>query len=1346
MRVPPAVAFNWNASRHTLLSSSHRHTASQVRWVWIVVLVVLISANALAQTGVDLSRSTGTPTTIYQGTDIEHVDTVSGNLKITIPLLHLPGRGMDTSITLNYNSKMFETEISAPPGATALQLVVALDSNVSALGYQDLTAPAGLPGEGHQHPLSPGWSLGVPEMGQIFGDGLNNCTVPPCTATFARNDGTSDLLFGQTTTSMFSGDGSFQLYQLPNVHFKNGAVLTLPPNNNTQDLNTQVLTDPNGNTITCRTNAAYVLADCFDTLGRAIVFPPDSLTGLPAGMQYLDSAGVTRNVFFSYTFFTLNYPFRDSTQTGCNDVKLTPLNVPMLTSITLPNHTSYTFKYVLNPDGSTTGEIERILLPTGGYVRYSYGWAQFDDTSDCGGLHETMAQNRMVMSRAISSDGTAATEQLFGYSQSNIPNSQNARQPFSKMTVTQPDGNSMVLVREHNVTLPFETNFEDASGAVVKQILGNVEFNTTSNYCSDAGCPRYSAVRTVWAATNQVSLKSFSYSPYNDVITEDDSDWGVADPGPLLRETQTAYLDQLDSRYADAHIFGLPSSTIVCSPMTATEAAAGPGDCPQNNALKRRSETDKTYDEANLLTPYSGPLALPGRSTAPNALRGNLTTISRWLDTNNTFVTTHTNWYDTGVIFKTVDALGNPTTHTYDSDSGAFRTETCDALNHCVHGTYDLNTGVQTSFTDGNGQKISYSYDLMSRIKQATFPGQLVNGVAYVGQTTFSYDDTPGAMSLQRTQQQDGATSVTDMQFFDGLGRRTGSQLNDPVGNVFTTATFDGLNRVTSVSNPFRTATDATYGLTTTKYDALGRAIETDYPDGTTVLTSYRGNATETQDEGNGTSRVTRIYHTDGLGRLTAVCEVTSSTSITGDVPSDCGLEIAGTGFVTLYEYDALGNVISIQQGSIGRAFSYDSLSRLVSATNPESGTTTYTYDANGNERTRSRPAPNQGDPSVRVTTTYDYDNLNRLTAITYSDGITPSVTMHYDNTIESGIALNNTVGRLSAEYVNSPGGQLLYGRVFSYDAVGRVLDNSQCLPQSCGTQSLYNLTYSYDLLGKPVSATNGKGVTITYAYNSAGRMSSVTSSLSDSNHPGSMLSDSSFNPFGAIISATLGGRVNEAVAYDCRGRVVVYQSSLVPNVPPPANAPIPGCPASVAGVINVKPSELNDYSINVFELGNDNLQSSLFDPEARQTILVSALPKWQDQTLWPHSGSSLTRADQRDRAEPGLMTFNTSNWGPVEPSMVTLRYGAGEKLTAIANRIAQQTNERFRASIDATATQTGGNVSFNLEGERRNRMAFLVAVPRVINNHARLLTATTIRRDRQFISDREGATKGAEQ
>ncbi len=307
------------------------------------------------------------------------------------------------------------------------------------------------------------------------------------------------------------------------------------------------------------------------------------------------------------------------------------------------------------------------------------------------------------------------------------------------------------------------------------------------------------------------------------------------------------------------------------------------------------------------------------------------------------------------------------------------------------------------------------------------------------------------------------------------------------------------------------------------------------HSDASAIATAYTGSATSLTDEAGSQ----RISQTDGLGRLTSVCEVTSATQGgPNGTPYDCGQAIDATGFLTNYSYDALGNLLSVTQSGLNpRSFSYDSLSRLITASNPESGNIVYSYDANGNLLTRVAPAPNQNGAATLITN-YVYDPLDRLTQKSYSDGVTPSVKFVYDapSTWNNLSPQLNLTGRLSQESTASSSGALLTGSIFSYDGVGRVLANNQCTPLTCGTSSA-TIAYAYDLLGDLLSASNGAGITFSYANNSAGRLSSMSSSLVDASHPVTLFSGAHYGPFG-LAQANLGNGYAVTRGYDGRGRV----------------------------------------------------------------------------------------------------------------------------------------------------------------------------------------------------------------
>jgi YD repeat-containing protein len=272
----------------------------------------------------------------------------------------------------------------------------------------------------------------------------------------------------------------------------------------------------------------------------------------------------------------------------------------------------------------------------------------------------------------------------------------------------------------------------------------------------------------------------------------------------------------------------------------------------------------------------------------------------------------------------------------------------------------------------------------------------------------------------------------------------------------------------------------------------------------------------------------------DGLGRLASVCEVAATTQqgSSNNTSTACGLDIAGSGFQTMYGYDVLANLTSVTQAGLSaRSFTYDSLSQPLTAFNPEVGSTTsYAYDNDGNVQTRTRPRPNNA--SGNTVTTYVYDELNRLRTTTYnpavgSGGYAPSVTYCYDETNALACAgfnfpgVTNTNGRVTGIWTTGTA-----VKMFSYDSMGRALRNDQCTPSTCG--DVRALTYGYDLLGNVLSATDGSlpagaGHTYTATYNQASRLTSLTSSLNDSQHPGTLLSNMNYGVAGGVGPGAVG-------------------------------------------------------------------------------------------------------------------------------------------------------------------------------------------------------------------------------
>jgi RHS repeat-associated protein len=339
------------------------------------------------------------------------------------------------------------------------------------------------------------------------------------------------------------------------------------------------------------------------------------------------------------------------------------------------------------------------------------------------------------------------------------------------------------------------------------------------------------------------------------------------------------------------------------------------------------------------------------------------------------------------------------------------------------------------------------------------------------------------------------------------MGRTIESRQYEGGANYIAVQTqYDALGRAYKTSNPFRSYAGEQPIWTTAGFDALSRVISVTTPDSAVVNTSYSGNAVTVSDQ---TSKARKSV-TDGLGRLSSVYE-----------------DPNGLSYQTSYSYDVLDDLATVNQGSQTRTFVYDSLKRLSSVTNPESGTLSYQYDNNGNVMQKT-------DARGVVTTFGAYDLLNRPTTKTYSDG-TPGVTYAYDTA-------TNGKGRLAS--VSSSISTYSYG---SYDALGRALSWSEAL----GSQT-YSLSYSYDLAGHMKGITYPSGHVVNYNYDNAGRLGdkdafnlAFTGNLGDGNTR-TYSTGINYSPFGEMTKEQFGTStaVYNKLFYDSRGQLSEIRDS----------------------------------------------------------------------------------------------------------------------------------------------------------------------------------------------------------
>lgn len=844
----------------------------------------------------------------------------------------------------------------------------------------------------------------------------------------------------------------------------NGTVYAFPGGSLPGGLPTNI-TDRNGNAISISSTPSS--ATVTDTAGRAAI-SVGTFGGAPDSIHV---AGLSSPYQVSWT--TASASFVIST------VNLAPgvdPNCPTslsgsaraVSQIVLPNGQKYTFSY--NP---TYGMLSKITYPSGGYVRYVWGLnpsAEAGSWSDGTTTYSCLYDFPAVTDRYVSFDGTTEVlHQHFSYN-TVWPSGSNGY-TSKTTTVTTTDvvrGTSFNTVYTYSpVVAP---SVPMAAGTGTRKTTVQIPLEQTIQYDSTTGSPIKTVGKT-WCNNNprelcsetttlndtgQVAEVTYSYNSDEQQTEKDEYDYGSAPHGALLRKTVTGY-----ASFTGAHIVDLPSSVIT-----------------YDGSGNRVAETDSSYDQT---TPQPQSPAPVQHTTAPGgSARGNLTTVTKDCFVGSTTcasgnAATTYSYYDTGQIYQMTDANNHITafsyTDSYSSCGGnappsgatnAYLTQVTypptNGVAHVESYCYDYSKGVLQGSTDGNGQTSSYTYsDSLDRLTQANYPDG--------GQTLVSYSDAGPTPSVTTEKKLDtSGRFVTTVNFTSGLGLPIETELtSDPQGTDLTVTSYDGLGRVETVTNPYRSTGDPTYGVTTYTYDALGRTTLVQKPDGGAVSTFYSGNCTTVTDEAG----KNRESCTDGLGRMTEVIE-----------------NPGGLGYVTNYAYDTLDDLTSVVQGgSRNRSFTYDSLKRMTQSVNPESGTINYSYDANGNVSTKM--------DNRSITTTYSYDALNRVSGMTYSNG-DHSVSYTYDQSACLGQPACYNIGHRTT-MTDAAGNEEI-----AYDKMGREITE-----QRTTAGFTKSFSYAYDLAGDVTALSYPSGRTVTYTYDSAGRPSEAQDLANSINYVG---------------------------------------------------------------------------------------------------------------------------------------------------------------------------------------------------------------------------------------------------
>jgi YD repeat-containing protein len=1113
----------------------------------------------------------------YDGTN-EHINLENNNVNISVPLLSLPGRnGDDLKLSLIYDSNMWgeqaEWENLQPGPHWITQWAI----------------------ENKFPYIADGWNLSWPTIigtgGVIHykngqsGDNYLSCTGSTTVMLsdgsrhiFNNNEGCFNLVSplmpanveipvmdSEDTDGMQINHQDYPDSNAPNGHdyvvtLRNGTKIFfngIPTYaaeyswviSNVTGLPAYKIVDANGNVISLQaqiSNNVITSMTITDTVGRTVTVVPNS------GISYTDVNGTPQTISFQIEAESI---FAPDSQTSFGE--------DLLNSVTINSGSAEPQKYAFSYDQN--GELSNVTYPHGGCTGYKY--ATFPRILIVPPLgspgNNLIAPIPGITTKYVSPTGVCdSSAPTTIYSATPAPDTGEGTVNNTEMDITFPDntiekhkfteGSMDSSEQFHGITgHEKEVTTYSSTSAPLKDVLTAWTGSTTWDLPS--------SITTTFYPSNKVMMKAMQYdtitAQYQQSFYINNLSAGEAKQPPV--QTVNRYLDA--PTMVTTYGYGAGSPGAIVQNITNTYQDYTASNVRILGLIHNSFTTDGTYSFASAYAYDGGSLASSGAAVQhqdPGAVaRGDMTMAQRCIaNSSSTTPSSCTQWItttyaydDAGNMVSAFDGMNYQTQFSWldswsstgnscpqSGNTAAYLTKITNAMGVSTKANYRKCTGARDYLTDLNGNPTTYTFDSLGRIESESLPDS--------GGTGISYNDAADQVTFSK--KLDSSRNITNLVTYDGIGRLIRTQLtSDPDGGDSVDTAYDGRDRKVSVSNPYRGAAPASDGTTGYAYDGLNRVYQTThYPDNSSISTDYSAFPCVTV-----TDEMThqRKACSDALGRTTTVVE-----------------DPSGLNYETDYAYDAMNNLLSVKQwggalnspGARMRSFSYDGLSRLQSATNPESGTVTYTYDADSNVHTKT--------DARGVTATYQYDKLNRVLSKSYSDS-TPWSCFQYDSSTH-GVGLLSSAWTQSASVGTCASSAPTSGfwtmrSILAYDLMGRIWNEQQFTPASQATGASYTPAYTYDLAGNLLSSSDGIAPTPTpgtvlgfaSAYSEAGRLLTVTSNWVDAKHPATLFSAQTgqststcpnasttvYAPFGGLQNATLGSGLTLNRTYDARLR-----------------------------------------------------------------------------------------------------------------------------------------------------------------------------------------------------------------
>lgn len=450
-----------------------------------------------------------------------------------------------------------------------------------------------------------------------------------------------------------------------------------------------------------------------------------------------------------------------------------------------------------------------------------------------------------------------------------------------------------------------------------------------------------------------------------------------------------------------------------------------------------------------------------------------------------------------GRISQIIDPAGNAQTYAYDAHSDLI--SSTDNENNTSTYTYDATHRLLTIHDPRGTQPIRNDYDADGRLISHTdgfgkvitythdLPGRVETIMDRLGHSTsFEYDERGNV--LTKTDARGGVTTFT-YDANDNVLTETNA-----LGKT-TTYTYDAGDHRTSVTDPLGNVSQFTY-------NSLGEVLTTTDALNHTTTNTYNaaGNLLSSKDALNTTTSFTYSIFD---GQRTSMTDALNNTS----------------------RYDYTGGYLTKETDALGHE-------------------TTFSYDPNGNRTSQTVRRTNAQAQSESITTSYEYDKLNRLRKTIFADGSATQVDY-------------NSIGQQSATM-----DQLGHRTEFTYDEMGRLTRTGY--PDGTHEETTYDAeghrltsrdradhvtSYAYDELGRLTKTTFADATFMRTAYDAAGRVLSTTDARGnttsyeyDPNCGCSARRSRIIDALGHVTAFSYDGNGSEISMTDALGRTTTYE------------------------------------------------------------------------------------------------------------------------------------------------------------------------------------------------------------